>query len=253
VAIFIDSGNVAVIQKFLRMGIVRGVTTNPTILLKDGVKGGMTAIRRRATEIAQMIRPMPFSLEVMSNDKDEMIAQAREFRSWADNMVVKVTIHGPNGELDNLEVIHTLEEEHDIRVNVTAMMSAQQCFLAAMAGATYVSLFCGRVNNMGYNSIEEIRKARRLLDMYELKGKIIAASTREVLNVVEWLEAGSHIVTVVPQFVEGMIVHPYSKETVQQFLRDATKAEQMGGTPVPSPVVGVDAKKPDGILVSERK
>lgn len=223
-AIFIDSGNIGEIKKYHRMGIIRGVTTNPTILLKEGVRGGMKAIKERAVEIADIVSPYPFSLEVTTNDKDDMISQALDFATWAENMVVKITIHGPNGELDNLEVIHELETKHDIRVNVTAMMSAQQCFLAAMAGATYVSLFCGRVNNMGYNAVDEIKKTRQLLDEYGLKAKIIAASTREVLNVVEWMAAGSHIVTVLPKFLEGMIVHPYSKETVQMFLVDAEKA-----------------------------
>lgn len=240
-AIFVDSGNVSEIRKYHRMGILRGVTTNPSILLKDGVTGGMRAIKKRAIEIAQMVDPYPFSLEVTSNEKEEMIAQARDFAAWAANMVVKITIHGPHGELDNLEVIHMLETEYDIRVNVTAMMSAQQCLLAAMAGATYVSLFCGRVNNMGYNCIEEVRKTRHLLDEYGLKAKIIAASTREVLNVVEWMIAGSHIVTVVPKFLEAMIVHPYSKETVQQFLRDAREVEKSSAATGAVPVVTVES------------
>jgi transaldolase len=107
------------------------------------------------------------------------------------------------------------------------MMSAQQCLLAAMAGATYVSLFCGRVNNMGYNCIDELKKTRKLLDQFNLKAKIIAASTREILNVVEWWEAGAHIVTVLPNILDGMLVHPYTKETVRQFLQDALKSEQL--------------------------
>jgi len=226
-AIFVDSGDVKEIQKFMRMGILRGVTTNPTILLKDGVKCGIAEIRKRTIEIAEIIHPYSLSIEVTSNEKNEMIEQAREFSRWADNIVVKITIHGPNGELDNLEVIHILEQKYNIPVNVTAMMSAQQCFLAAMAGATYVSIFAGRVNNMGYNCIEEIRKTRKLIDDFELKAKIIAASTREILNVVEWFVAGAHIVTVLPRLLQGMIVHPYSKETVQMFLADAKKAETL--------------------------
>ena len=226
-AIFLDSGNTHEIEKFMKMGILRGVTTNPTILLKDGVKGGTEKIKKRTLEIAEIIRPYPLSLEVTTNDKQEMIKQAREFSKWADNIIVKITIHGPNGELDNLEVIHTLEKKYAVRVNVTAMMSAQQCFLAALAGATYVSLFGGRVNNMGYNCIEEIKKTRKLIDVFELKAKIIAASTREVLNVVEWFVAGAHIVTVIPKLLEGMIIHPYSKETVQQFLRDAERIKEL--------------------------
>jgi transaldolase len=92
-----------------------------------------------------------------------------------------------------------------------------------MTGASYVSLFGGRVNNMGYNVCEEIRKLRKVLDNFNLKAKIILGSTREILNVIEWLEAGAHIVTVVPNLLEGMIVHPYSKETIQMFLHDAEK------------------------------
>jgi transaldolase len=105
------------------------------------------------------------------------------------------------------------------------MMSAQQCLLAAMAGATYVSLFGGRVANMGYNPCEEITRLRKVLDNFNLKAKIIIGSTREVLNIIEWLGAGAHFVTVVPNLLEGMIVHPYSKETVRQFLNDAAKIE----------------------------
>jgi transaldolase len=222
-AIFLDTGNIDELKKYLGMGIIRGVTTNPTILLKSGVTGGMEGVKQRTIEIAHLISPLPLSVEVTSNNPEDMLRQAKEFASWAGNINVKITIHGPKGELDNLSIIHELETKCNIRVNVTAMMSAQQCFLAALAGASYVSLFCGRVNNMGYDSRKEIAMMRKLLDMHGLKAKIIAASTREVINVAEWLEAGAHIVTVIPKFIEGMIVHPYSKETVQMFLDDGAK------------------------------
>jgi transaldolase len=225
-AIFLDTGDLEAVERFHRMGVIRGVTTNPTILLQNGVTGGMPAIRERSIEIAQLIDPLPLSVEVTSNDRDEVIEQAQIFTSWADNINVKVTIHGPNGETENLEIIHELETQHNIRVNVTAMMSAQQCLLAAMAGATYVSIFGGRVNNMGYNAIDEIQKLRQVLDQFNLPAKIIVGSTREVINIIEWLNAGADIVTAVPKFIEGMIVHPYSKETVQMFLNDAERAEQ---------------------------
>ena len=222
-AIFLDTGSIEEIEKYLKMDIIRGVTTNPTILVKSGVTGGMKGVKQRSIEIANLIAPYPLSVEVTNNDPDGMLDQAREFAQWAENINVKITIHGPNGELDNLEVAHKLETEHDVRINVTAMMSAQQCVLAAMAGATYVSLFGGRVNNMGYNCIDEISKLRTLLDNFGLKAKIIIGSTREVLNVIEWLVAGAHIVTATPNLLEGMIIHPYSKETVQMFLDDAVK------------------------------
>jgi len=225
--IFLDSSNLNEIEKFHRMGIIRGVTTNPTIMLNDGVTGGMQGIETRAKTIAQLIAPLPVAVEVTTNDRYKIIDQAKTFAAWADNIVVKVTIHGPQGELENVEVIHELETNHNIRVNVTATMNAQQCMLAALAGTTYVSIFGGRVNDMGYNVCDEITKLRKLLDAFGLKAQIIVGSTREVLNVVEWLGAGAHIVTVIPDVLRRMLVHPYSKETVQMFLRDGAKIEEI--------------------------
>ncbi len=223
-AIFLDTGNLKEIREFLGMGIVRGVTTNPTILKKGGLKGGKKALRERETAIAALIDPLPLSVEVTSNRKTEMLAQAREFASWAPNINVKIPIHGPEGELFNLEVIHRLESKDNIRVNATACMSAQQGFLAALAGATYVSLFGGRINNMGYNSVDEISRLRDLIEDHGLETKLIAGSIREVLNVLEWLEAGAHIVTVTPEILRALAVHPYTKETVRMFLSDAGQA-----------------------------
>lgn len=228
--IFLDSSNLQEIETFHRMGIIRGVTTNPTIMVKDGVTGGMAGIEARAKATARMVAPLPVSIEVTTNDPAEIIKQAQTFTSWADNINVKVTVHGPDGELDNMKVIHELETLHDIRVNVTAMMSAQQCFLAALTGATYVSIFGGRVNNMGYNACGEIKKLRKVLDAFDLESRIIVGSTREALNVIEWLEAGAHIVTVAPNLLSTMLVHPYSKETVQMFLRDGAKLEKYLGS-----------------------
>jgi transaldolase len=221
--VFLDTGHINEIKKYHALGIVRGVTTNPTILVKDGVKGGWAGIEKHSKEIAQLINPLPLSVEVTSNDPTEMLRQAKLFSGWAKNINVKITIHGPNGELDNLRIVHELEKNHDIRVNVTAMMSAQQCLLAAQAGATYVSIFGGRVNNMGYDSIQEVQRLRNLLDAFGSSSKIIVGSTREVLNIIQWFEAGADIVTATPNLIEGMIVHPYSKETIQMFLRDGEK------------------------------
>ncbi len=225
-AIFLDSSNIDEITKYHNMGIIRGVTTNPTIMFKDGVTGGMNGIKKQSIRIAQLLDPYPVSVEVTTNDPQEMIKQAKEFSSWAKNINVKITFHGPQGELDNVTVIHELETQHDIRVNTTAMMSAQQCILAAFAGSTYISLFGGRVNNMGYNCIDEILKTRNILNRFNLPSKLIIGSTREPLNVIEWLEAGADIVTATPDIIEKMIVHARTKETVQMFLKDAEKINQ---------------------------
>jgi transaldolase len=226
VSIFLDSSNIKEIEKYLKMGIIRGVTTNPTILLKDGVTGGAEGIRARSIEIARMIKPYPLFVEVTTNEKEGMLEEAKAMAAWEDNISVKLTVHGPEGELGSLEAAHELATKHNVSINITAVMSAQQGLLAALAGAAYVSLFGGRVNNMGYNACEEIRKLRNVLGLAGLTSQIIVGSTREVLNVIEWLEAGAHFVTVVPNLLEQMMIHPYTKETVKMFLADAKKSKQ---------------------------
>ena len=219
--LFLDTGDREAIARYHAMGIIRGVTTNPTILAREMPSSGWKAVEERCREIARLIEPLPLSVEVTTNEPKGMLEQARRIASWAKNINVKIPIHGPQGEVDNLRLVHELEKKQDIRVNVTAMMSAQQCLLAALAGATYVSLFGGRVNNMGYDSRQEVRRLRHLLDSFGSPAKIIVGSTREVLNIVEWFEAGADIVTAVPGLIDGIIVHSYSKETVRQFLEDA--------------------------------
>lgn len=223
IGIFLDTGKLDEIQKLHELGIIRGVTTNPTILAKEGVAGGWLGIEKHCRQVVRMVDPLPVSIEVTVNEPQEMLEQAKMFVAWGKNVNVKIPIHGPEGGTENLKLVHELETNHDIRVNVTAMMSAQQCLLAAMAGASYLSLFGGRVNNMGYDSRQEVRRLRSLLDAFGSPAQIIVGSTREVLNIVEWFEAGAHIVTAVPALIEGMLVHPYSKETVQMFLKDGAR------------------------------
>jgi transaldolase len=218
--IFLDTGNINEIKRFQELGIIRGVTTNPSILVKDGVN--KDELLSKTKELAAATLPFPLSVEVLSNNIEEMESQAVLFHSLAPNINVKIPIHGPDGELKYLSLISKLAKS-GLTINATAMMSAQQCLLAAMAGATYVSLFGGRVANMGYSPIEEIAKLRKLLESQRMVTKIIIGSVRESLNVTEWLLAGAHIVTVSPKLLEGMIVHPYTKETVRMFLDDAAK------------------------------
>ena len=150
-----------------------------------------------------------------------MLVQALEFSRIASNTVIKIPIQGPKDELENLKVVNILEIGHGIKVNVTACMSAQQCLMAALAGTSYVSLFGGRVNDLGHSAVEEIKKIRQLFDKLDKPPKLIIGSTREGFNVVEWLLAGADIVTVTPNLMKRLIIHPHSKITVQQFLEDA--------------------------------
>ena len=219
--LFLDTSDLDLIKKYYKFGSIRGVTTNPSIILQNSLKN--TDLNKNLKEIANYIKPYNLSLEVTSNDYSQMIEEAKFYNSLGENISVKITIHGPEEEEFNLEVINILENKENIRVNVTAMMNAQQCLLAAYAGATYVSLFGGRVNDIGRDSIQEIIKLRNVLDINNLKAKIIVGSVRETSNIFDWLNAGAHIVTVPPQFIKKMQIHPHTINTVKQFLNDAKK------------------------------
>ena len=221
--LFLDTAKIPEIEKYLKLGILDGVTTNPTIMRKDGVTGGFNAIRERTIEIARLIAPRPLSVETSSPEghKEELIAQAKEFASWEKNINVKVTFTTQKGE-PNTDVIKELSEA-GISVNATAMMSVSQCFIAAKVGAAYVSIFLGRVANMGYDPIIETTRLRKLLDRTGLPAQIIAASSREAFNVIQWFEAGAHIVTVTPDLLKPCIDHPYTRDTVAMFDSDATE------------------------------
>ena len=191
-------------------------------------KDGVYDIEKGAKEIARLLGDRPVSVEVTTNDRDEMVQQARIFASWASNIVVKIPVINQSGE-PCLGVIKTLTEE-GIKINVTAMMSFGQVALAAKAGGTYLSIFAGRVSDEGHDSPRLIRMAREWLDMWGYKSKIIVGSIREVINIQDAAVAGAHIITVPPKFLEKMVDHKFTRETVRQFVADAVKSlKQMKG------------------------
>lgn len=223
--LFMDSSNPEVIEQFLKMGAISGVTTNPTIMFKEKFVSNEKEVEKHSLKLANLIQPFPLSLEVTTNDPEGMIEQAKKLQELAENVVVKIPIHGPKGELVNLEVINKLTKM-GIKINCTAIMSPIQGLMAALAGAEFVSLFGGRLANIGHDAPNEFRKLRDLLDMHAPNAKIIAASTREAYNVTEWLMSGCDIVTVVPDLMKIFLVHPYTKETVQMFLDDGAKLKE---------------------------
>jgi len=216
--IFLDTADVRQVTKWLEQGVIDGVTTNPSIMLKDGVYD----IQAGAQAIATLLGDLPLSVEVITNDLDEMLAQARTFASWAKNIVVKIPIINESGT-PCLGVVKTLESS-GIHVNVTAMMSFGQMMLAAKAGATYISLFGGRVADEGQPMGDVIRMTRRWLDDWGYRSKIIAGSVREVMNIQEAASAGAHVVTIPPQFLARLADHKYTRFTVAEFVRDGQKA-----------------------------
>jgi transaldolase len=219
--IFIDSANITEIEKWLKMGVIDGVTTNPSIMLKDGVYDAEAG----AKEIAALVNPRPLSVEVTTNDLDEMLTQAQTFASWAPNIVIKIPQITQDG-VPCYGVIRQLEIE-GIKVNATVAMSLGQVMLAAKAGATYISIFAGRVADEGGNAPEVISNSVDWLEHWEYKSKIIVGSIRSVGDVLSAAIAGAHIITIPPQFLTKMVDHKYTRDTVRQFVDDARKALEM--------------------------
>lgn len=220
--IFIDSADAKQIETWLEQGVVDGATTNPSIMFKDGVSDLADGARKLAT----LLGDRPLSVEVTSNDQAVMLKQARTFATWARNIVVKIPIVNELGE-SCLAVIHRLTQE-GVSVNATAILSFNQALLAAKAGATYVSIFAGRVADEGNDPTIVIRNVRSWLDDWESPARIIVGSIRTVMDIQNAALAGAHIITIPPQFLPKMVDHRYTRETVRQFVQDADKSmEQM--------------------------
>jgi transaldolase len=216
--IFVDSASENEIRVLLKQGIVDGVTTNPTIMLKDGIQDIESAARR----ISSLIGEKPLSLEVTSNDHSEMLEQSRAFATWGPSMVIKIPVINEFGQ-SSLDVISELTGE-GIAVNATAIMSFSQAMLSAKAGATYVSIFAGRIADEGNDPVQTIRHVRHWLDDWEYTAKIIVGSVRTVMDIQNAALSGAHIITVPPPFFPKMMDHKYTRETVRQFNSDAAKA-----------------------------
>lgn len=216
--IFIDSGNIREIEKWLAYGVIDGATTNPTILLKDGCSDYESCAR----EIASAIGNLPVSIEVTTNNLDEMVNQAHIFAGWAPNIVIKIPIINEYGE-PCLGVVKSLENE-SIKVNCTACLSFSQVIMAAKTGATYISIFVGRINDEGNDGPEVIRISRQWLDAWGYRSKIIVGSIRNVMDIQQAALAGAHVITIPPEFLPKMTDHKYTRATVAQFVGDAKKA-----------------------------
>lgn len=216
--IFLDSADYREIERWFRQGVVDGVTTNPSIMLKDGVYD----IEEGARRLCALLGTRPVSIEVTTNQTAEMLEQGRVFARWAPNVVVKIPVVNEFGQ-SCLGVVHTLSRE-GVPVNTTAILSFNQAILAAKAGATYVSVFAGRVADEGNDPAVLIRQLRGWLDEWGYAAKILVGSIRAVMDVQNAAVAGAHIVTIPPQFLLKMVDHKYSRETVRQFNQDAEKA-----------------------------
>jgi transaldolase len=216
--IFLDSANEDEIRKWREEGIIDGATTNPSIMYKDGVYDLELGTKR----LIGILGDLPLSVEVTSNDHPEMLRQGREFASWGQNIVVKIPVINELG-VSSLGVINALTRQ-SIFVNVTAILSFNQAILAAKAGATYVSIFAGRVADEGNDPAVVVRNVRNWLDDWNHPARIIVGSIRSVIDIQNAALAGAHIITIPPPLLLKMVDHKYTRETVRQFNRDAESA-----------------------------
>ena len=216
--IFLDTANVDEISKWLNYGVLDGVTTNPSILLKEGGSD----MEGRVREIANLINPKPLSVEVFTNDPDEMIQQANIFAGWAPNIVVKIPVLNEHGT-PCFGVVNTLEQS-GIRVNMTACLSFGQMAMGAKAGASYISIFSGRVSDEGNDSTKLIQESVNWLAHWNYPSEIIVGSIREAINIQDAAMAKAHIITTPPQFLLKWVDHYYTRATVRTFNEDAKEA-----------------------------
>ncbi len=210
--IFLDTANLNEIKKAKALGLVDGVTTNPTLLAKEGEKTE-TLIRKISEEVKG-----PVNVEVTGTTHQEMVKEAKVMTTWGEEIVIKIPI-----AMEGLRAVKALSSE-GIRTNVTLVFSAGQAILAAKARATYVCPFVGRLDDIGFNGLDLIQQIRGIYQNYdEIDTKIVVASVRHPIHVVEAGRMGAEIVTIPPAVLEQMAKHPLTDKGIVQFSEDAKK------------------------------
>jgi transaldolase len=212
VKIFIDTANLNEIRKAKALGLVDGVTTNPTLLAKEG-KETESLIRQILEEVEG-----PVNVEVTGTTSEEMVKEAKVMATWGEEIVIKIPVT-PEG----LKTVKILSSER-IHTNVTLLFSASQAILAAKAGATYVCPFLGRLDDISFNGLELIRQIKGIYRNYpNIETQIIVASVRNPIHVIEAGMLGAEIVTIPPTIIDQMVKHPLTDKGIAQFLEDAKK------------------------------
>ncbi len=216
--LFIDTADLQEARRAAGLGVISGATTNPKL-----------AAAAAPGDFEQRIRQMldivsgPISVEVLAENADDMLVEAADYAAWDPRIAVKIPL-----TLEGLPVIRQLERERDIRVNVTCMMNANQALLALMAGASYVSLFVGRISDMGYDAYAVIAETADLIERGGFGGRIIAGSMRQVGDIQRSFQAGAHIVTTQYDYLAQMAHHPRTVETIEEFKQAWDQAQRQG-------------------------
>lgn len=211
---FLDTANISELKAAEILGVMAGVTTNPSLIAKEG-----RDIKEVIREICE-ITPGPVSAEVIALDAEGMIKEGRELAAIASNVVVKIPM-----TLEGLKAVRVLAEDN-IQSNVTLIFSANQALLAAQAGAAYVSPFIGRLDDIGFDGVALVRQIVEIFDLHSIFTEVIAASIRHPLHVTQAAEAGAHIATIPYKVLEQMSKHPLTDSGIEKFMADWEKANK---------------------------
>jgi transaldolase len=214
--LFIDTASIDDIREIARWGCLSGVTTNPSLIAKE--EGGFTAILEEITQLVDG----PISAEVVSATADEMVPEARELAALHPNIIIKVPMCA-----EGLGAARRLADE-GIRTNVTLVFSANQALLAARAGASFVSVFMGRLDDIGHDSVAILREVMDAYGNYEITSKVIAASIRHPVHVTQAALVGADIATIPPKVLRQMVRHPLTDAGIKAFNDDWAAVQAAG-------------------------
>lgn len=213
--LYIDTGDIHEVEEAVAMGVLSGVTTNPTLLTAAGPIEFRDTIQRFCAVV-----PGPVSAEVVATSHEEMLAEAREIATWAPNVVVKIPM-----TVDGLKTLNALRDSpHPIATNVTLIFSPNQALLAASAGATYVSPFVGRLDDISHDGMAVVRDTAEIFRRYDIATKVLAASIRHPLHCIEAAKAGADIATMPFKVLMQMVRHPLTDIGLERFLADWRKS-----------------------------
>lgn len=212
--LFVDTANTSEIRKANDLGVICGVTTNPSLIAREGLV--FQDVIKEITEIVDG----PISAEVISLESDKMVEEALELAKIHENIVIKL----PMTE-EGLKTTKILSQK-GIKTNVTLIFSAAQALLAARAGATYVSPFLGRLDDIGTEGMQLVRDIAEIFEIHGIETEIIAASVRSPLHVVDAAKAGAHIATVPYKVIVQMTKHPLTDNGIERFMQDWEGLEQ---------------------------
>lgn len=209
---FIDTANIDEIKEVFEYGVISGVTTNPSLVAKEKD----VSFEERLKEITEIV-PGSVSAEVIATDTEGMLKEGRELAAIAPNITVKVPM-----TKDGLRAVSTFAKE-GIKTNVTLIFSAGQALLAARAGATYVSPFLGRLDDIGHDGLELISEIATIFEIHQIDTEIIAASIRHPMHIIEAAVRGAHIATCPYKVLNQLFTHPLTNQGIEKFLADWNK------------------------------